>query len=167
MKATGHLDPDTGDLVLSRRFSASIDEVWASITVSERLERWLGTWTGDPSTGTVHVTMNAEATEQPPTPFAIDACEQPRLLAVSATDEYGTWHLRAELTTDVDGTVLELRQLRVERGSVPDVGPGWEWYLDRLVAVVHDDLPPDLAAFDDAYAPLSTEYSTLIESPDT
>ena len=163
MKPTGAFDPTSSDLVLSRRFSATIDDVWASITVSERLARWFGTWTGDPSTGTVMVTMNAEPDEYPAVAYHIEACEPPLLLVLHTTDDHGTWHLRAALSGDGSGTVLELRQQRVERSSVPDVGPGWEWYLDRLVAALDGSEPPGMDAFEERYMPLSADYAALVD----
>ena len=33
-------------------FHAPIEDVWAAVTEPERLARWIGTWTGDPATGT-------------------------------------------------------------------------------------------------------------------
>lgn len=51
MRPTGALEDGGRTLVLTRRFSARIDDVWASITDPERLSRWFGTWSGDPSTG--------------------------------------------------------------------------------------------------------------------
>ena len=47
-------------VVLERTFRAPIDDVWAAVTEPERLERWIGTWDGDPSTGTVGFRMTAE-----------------------------------------------------------------------------------------------------------
>jgi len=158
MKATGSLTDGGRTLVLTRRFPAPITDVWASITDSERLARWFGTWTGDPSTGTVMVTMTAEAEPMPPTPYVIHTCEPPRLLEVSATDDYGSWRLRAELSEDADGTTLVLRQDDVDPGTAHEVGPGWEWYLDRLVAAVVGEAPPDLEAFERDYLPLSEAY---------
>ena len=57
MKPTGTVEDGGKTLVLRRHFSVSIDDVWASVTESERLGRWFGTWTGDPATGSVMVTM--------------------------------------------------------------------------------------------------------------
>ena len=33
-------------VVLDRTFRAPIESVWAAVTESDRLERWVGTWTG-------------------------------------------------------------------------------------------------------------------------
>lgn len=93
MTLAGRFDGAQQTLVLTRQFRTSIDDVWASIAESDRLSRWFGTWTGDPSTGTVSVTMNAEAEPMPAVPYEIRRCEPPRALSVRVTDEYGTWPL--------------------------------------------------------------------------
>jgi uncharacterized protein YndB with AHSA1/START domain len=39
------------DLVLTRSFRAPIEDVWASITESERTARWFASWSGEPGPG--------------------------------------------------------------------------------------------------------------------
>ncbi|HEV6955305.1 MAG TPA: SRPBCC family protein [Promicromonospora sp.] len=163
MNLTGTLEDDGRTLALVRRFDVPIEEVWAHLTVSERLARWFGTWAGDPATGHVAVTMNAEAETEAgePADFRVVACEPPRLLAVDADDEYGHWRLRVDLAEADGGTALTLRQTELDPKDLPETGPGWEWYLDRLVAAVAGTEPPDLAAFDADYVPLSERYAAL------
>ena len=43
--------PDGRDLVIRRTFRAPIEDVWASVTESERTARWFGSWTGEPGPG--------------------------------------------------------------------------------------------------------------------
>ena len=106
MIPTGTLHDDGRTLVLRRTFTAGIEEVWASVTESERLGRWFGTWTGDPASGSVMVTMNAEPESGSAERFDIEACEPPRLLSVSATNDYGHWQLTVELSTVGGATTL-------------------------------------------------------------
>lgn len=140
---------DTGsDLVLSRTFRASAEDVWASLTEPERTARWFGPWKGDAAPGrTIQVQMAFE--EQTPwCDLHIDACEPPRRLALSMTDDFGTWRVEL-LLAETDGST-ELRfvhHLSTEDG-LGDVGPGWEYYLDMLVAAREGSPTPD---FDDYY----------------
>ncbi|MEU4014987.1 SRPBCC family protein [Microbacterium sp. NPDC028030] len=161
MTPTGIFDADNRTLSLQREFAASAPDVWAGITESERLARWFGTWTGDPSTGRIMVTMNAEAEAVPPAPYEIHACEPPHRLDVSAIDEYGQWRLVAELVEADGRTTLTLRQEDVDTDTLGETGPGWEWYLDRLVADVAGTPLPSLADFDDEYMPLAAAYAAL------
>ncbi len=50
-EATGHHEIREGRdvLVLTRAFRAPIADVWAAVTESDRMARWIGTWTADPA----------------------------------------------------------------------------------------------------------------------
>ncbi|WP_144796956.1 SRPBCC family protein [Microbacterium paludicola] len=166
MTITGRFDEGRRTVRLVREFTTSIDDVWASIVDSERLSRWFGTWSGDPASGSISVTMNAEPETLQAAPWTIRRCEPPHVLSVSITDDYGSWHLTAELTARDGRTVLALTQHEVAAEMLPDTGPGWEWYLDRLVAVVDGGSMPSLAEFEAVYAPMSGEYTALARSAD-
>lgn len=162
MNPTGTLEDGT-TLVVQRRFAAPIDDVWASLTESDRLGRWFGTWSGDPSTGSVMVTMTAEADPVPPARYDIDACDPPRRLAVSAVDDGGTWHLSVDLSEQEGGaTVVVFRQRGVDLPSLHDTGPGWEWYLDRWVAAVAGTTPPSLDDFERSYLAMGPGYASMV-----
>jgi uncharacterized protein YndB with AHSA1/START domain len=161
MNPIGSVEDDGRTLVLTRRFRAAIEDVWASITESDRLARWYGTWTGDPATGTVMVTMNAEAEPVAPLAYTITTCEPPRRLAIEAADSFGRWQLSAELREAAGTTTLVFRQHDLDPTVVADVGPGWDWYLDRLAATIDGTTVPSLADFEATYAPLGTAYGEL------
>ena len=40
-----------------RQFPDPIERVWSAVTDSDELSSWYGTWTGDPSTGTIELTV--------------------------------------------------------------------------------------------------------------
>lgn len=147
-------------LVWERTLRAPIDDVWASVTESDRLARWFGTWTGDPADGFVTVQMNAEGDAAEPSRFEIRACDAPTHLAVDVVDEGGAWYLDLELRESDGTTTLLLAQRIHDVSIVEDTGPGWEWYLDRLVSSASgadtDDLDFDayLAATHDHYRAL-------------
>ena len=149
---------ETGrDLVLERVLPGSLDDAWASITESDRLGRWFCTWTGKPGVGaTLELTMVAEegdATSQ----AEIVACEPPVHLAVSTHDQAGDWFLEATLTA-VDATHTRLRFVHhLDAAANPEeVGPGWEYYLDRLIAAMNGDAMPD---WDDYWPALAPAYA--------
>jgi uncharacterized protein YndB with AHSA1/START domain len=117
-----------------RVFRAPIDDVWAAITEPERVARWLGTWTGDPSTGTVQFAMTFEGQEPPGDAMEIRECDPPRRLAVTSQVGEQRWYLDVDLS-EADGvTTLAFSQPDVDPEDSLSVGPGWEFYLDRLVA---------------------------------
>ncbi|MFC4494088.1 SRPBCC family protein [Streptomyces ovatisporus] len=159
-KPNGALDrTETGpDLVLTRTFQAPITDVWDSLTESERTARWFGPWAGSPGAGrTISVTMAAEE-GSPEMQMKIEACEPPYHLSVSAVDEYGTWHLEAQLTEREGVTHLRFVQHLTDTSGVGETGPGWEYYLDRLTAAVRAEPMPE---FDDYYPGMKGYYDAL------
>ena len=158
---TGHLRRTADgrhDLVLERRFRAPIDDVWASVTEPERTARWFGTWRGDAGPGrTIEVRMGFEGEDPPWMPMDIVACEPPRHLAISAVDDHGSWHLELTLEETGGETRLVFVHHLEDPASAENTGPGWEYYLDNLVASRDGTPPPD---FNDYYPAQSAHYAT-------
>ncbi|MEV0379677.1 SRPBCC family protein [Nonomuraea sp. NPDC050643] len=150
------------DLVLTRTFRAPAEDVWASITESERTARWFGPWKGDAAPGrTIQVQLLFE--EQTPWyDMRIDACEPPRRLAVSSLDEQGAWHLELLLSEVNGSTELRFVQHLDSEDGIGDIGPGWEYYLDQLVASRDDSARP---VFDDYYPSMRAYFQDLTNDP--
>ncbi len=146
------------DLVLERTFRAPIEDVWASITEPERTARWFGPWTGRGAPGeTVELTMSFE--EGAGTSMVrIKACEPPRRLLVETDDPSGTWLLEAELSEAEGTTTLVLTHHLNDAADPGSVGPGWEYYLDRLVAARDGEPAPE---WDDYYPAQKAYYEAL------
>lgn len=147
------------DLVLTRSFRAPITDVWASITESERTARWFASWSGEAGPGKTIRYRLAFEDDAPEADMTIEACEPPRHLAVSAADEYGTWRLEARLHETDGTTVLTFVQHLDDEALVAEVGPGWEYYLDRLVASRDGTPPPE---FDDYFPAQKAYYEALL-----
>jgi uncharacterized protein YndB with AHSA1/START domain len=140
--------PEGRDLVIVRTFRAPIEDVWASITEPERTARWFGPWRGEAGPGrTITYSMAFEEGDTE-AQMTIEACEPPRHLALRATNDYGSWHLEAHLSEAAGVTELRFTQHLDPKTSIGDVGPGWEYYLDNLVAS-RDGAP--LPQFSDYY----------------
>jgi uncharacterized protein YndB with AHSA1/START domain len=154
---TGRVVPIAGGraLVLARTFRAPIEDVWASISESERLERWIGRWDGEPGPGrTVSFLMTAEENAEPEDVRIVE-CEPPRLLRTVLNPGTQSWHVDVSLSEANGITTLTFTQ-GVGGIDVSDVGPGWEYYLDRLVAA-RADAP--LPSWDDYYPGQSEHYA--------
>ena len=120
-------------LVVTRELPAPVADVWAAITDSPLLGRWLLTWTGDPASGRVDARLEFE--EGTPTEgYAIEVCEAPRHLRVRAGDADAphVWVIDVQLRAQDGGTTLVLTQPLTRLEDACDLGPGWEYYLDRL-----------------------------------
>ena len=144
-------------LVITREFHAPIEDVWASVTEPERLARWVGTFSGDPASGRVAFRMTAEG-DVPAEDMEIRACDPPRFLAVTAHTPQGQWELELALTERDGVTELIFSQPGIGAAEAESVGPGWEYYLDRLVAA---ETGGDVAAIDferDYYPAMREHY---------
>ena len=141
-------------LILTRTFRADIQDVWRSVTDSEHTAKWFGRWTGEPGPGKfVELFMGFEK-ETTPAKVLIQACEAPRHLAVSMHDAFGEWRLELFLEQTGEDTTLTFIHHLSDVAIVSDTGPGWEYYLDMLVAARAGSALP---AFGDYY-PAQKDY---------
>jgi len=121
-------------LVIERTFRAPVGDVWACVTEPERLVRWIGTWAGDPASGTVQFRMTAEGEDIEAEPVTVHECNPPHHLALSWDSSGVLWEVEVDLTEAAGVTTLTFSQRVPDAATGRDVGPGWEYYLDRLVA---------------------------------
>lgn len=157
---TGRLVPgaDGTDLVLSRTFRASIEDVWASVTESDRTARWFGPWEGEAAPGRTIKLQMAYEEQAPWFDALIEACEPPRRLSLTTNEPSGAMRIELLLSHADGRTELQLIQHQVKIDAVGDMGPGWEYYLDMLVAA-RDGRPTP--SFDDYYPSMKPYYEGL------
>lgn len=154
-KPTGRLRGD--DLVLTRTFRAPIDDVWTSVTSSESTARWFGPWehAGDKK---IRIQMAFED-GKPWLDGTIEQCEAPHRLTVRTKSAYGEKQISMLLSEVAGTTTLEFVHHRVPRKAMGEIGPGWEYYLDMLVASREGTPLPRF----DAYYPAQKEYFTSLD----
>ena len=156
------LTPLGRDLVIPRTFRAPIEDVWASLTEPERTARWFGPWYGEPGPGRkirYRMVFEQGGDTAEPSEMTIEACEPPRHLAVSAVNAYGGWRLEVHLSERNGLTELVFTQHLDDQTDAGSIGPGWEYYLDNLVASRDGTERPD---FNDYYPAMKAHY----ERPD-
>ena len=132
--------------------------MWAAVTESDRLGRWVGTWTGDPTTGSVLFRMNAEGDDIEPETFTIHECVPPRRIAADLAGRGRAERLPLPPRADRGRRHHDahVQPVRAGPGHGDGVGPGWEYYLDRLVAA---ETGADVAGVDFGdYYPAQSEY---------
>jgi uncharacterized protein YndB with AHSA1/START domain len=157
---TGRLDrnPAGTDLVLERSFRAPLEDVWQSLTDPESTARWYGRWEGEAGPGkTIRVQMGFEQ-GTPWIPMQITVCEPPHRFGLYAKNDWGEWSLDLALRTAGAVTTLTFTQHRIDLAGIGEVGPGWEYYLDNLVAARDGATLP---AFDEYYPLLADAYRAL------
>lgn len=150
---TGHVVGN--DLILTRTFRAPIDDVWTSVTESESTARWFGRWEGNAGPGKMVRLQLVHEKGQPWADVTIEECEPPHHLSLTMNDEFGAWHIELTLTQSGDTTELRFVQHLSDRKLAGDVGPGWEYYLDMLVAAREGKAFP---SFEDYYPAQKDHY---------
>lgn len=146
---TGRLvaTPDGHDLVITRTLPGSLEDSWASITEPHRTARWIGHWDG---AGEVGETIKLQFGFEDSSPWAdvrITECDPPHRLGVLTIDQSGSWDLSLDLTGTEERTELRFVMHRVDPASIGEIGPGWEFYLDQLVASVSDAPLPSFGEY--------------------
>lgn len=157
---TGSVTTINGErhLVLIRRFSAPAADIWADLTESVRLERWIGRWEGNPSNGSVDFYMTAEGADVSAEPYTITRCEAPHHFAGNTSSGNSVWHLYFNLEEANGVTTLSFGQKLNPSDNPADIGPGWDYYLDRLTAA-REGREVGSVNWDDYYPALSPAYA--------
>jgi len=158
---TGRIEEHDGRhvLVQTRKLRAPIEDVWAAVTEPERLARWIGSWTGDPASGAVDFRMLFEGEGHPSEQMEIRVCEPPHRLHLTSYAGEQVWLIELDLTHAEGVTTITFSQPGVTREQVGDVGPGWDYYLDRLVDV-ETGADPALRDFERDYYPATSDHYT-------
>jgi len=149
-------DEDGVRLEFIRSYDDPIEDVWSALTEPDRVARWLGTWTGDPATGTVELLMTEDEGSTPQTVTILE-CQPPTQLVVDLPSPDGAWRLSVALRARADVTRLVFTQRLAQPYDASSIGPGWHYYLDRLAAVVADTAVPN--TWDEYYPLLQDAYA--------
>lgn len=163
-QATGRHEVRQGQdvMVLTRTFRSSIEHVWAALTQPDRMASWIGTWDGDPASGSVNFRMTAEGDDAAEQRWEIRTCEPPHTLVVRSSDDSGAWELELRLVEHDEITTLEFAHVIHDVSVLGTVGPGWEYYLDRLMAAETGGDASTIAFEPDYYPGLSGHYAALM-----
>ena len=91
--------------------------------------------------------------------MVIRVCEPPHRLHLTTQVGEEQWLLELDLTHADGVTTLTFAQPGVPAEQVGAVGPGWDYYLDRLVDV-ETGADPALRDFERDYYPATSEHYT-------
>ena len=154
VQATGRVVRDAIglELIVQRRLTLPAAEAWGWVTAPSRLKKWMGTLKGRADVGaTLQLTMTAED-GSPTESIEVLECDPQRHFVVEQRSGDQIWRLRVSLaettlrTGEASTTVFLGHRLDNAR-LAGEVGPGWEYYLDRLVAAVGESPMPDFADY--------------------
>ncbi|MFD6896576.1 SRPBCC domain-containing protein [Rhodococcus sp. NPDC060086] len=144
--------PDGSNLVTlqyQRAVVRSLGEVWTALTDPESLLHWYGSYTGDPTTGWIRLTMTDQH-DSATTDVRVVRCTPPTGFVV----DIDGWLLEVSLHAVGQVTTVEFSHRHVPRSQAGEIGPGWQYYLDRLEATLLGSRLPQW----DEYPDLVDEY---------
>jgi uncharacterized protein YndB with AHSA1/START domain len=159
-RGSGFLAKDSQGLALtlSRAFDAQPAELWPWLTDSGLLQKWIGTWSGSAGVGkTIAFVMTAEGDE--PDLVTILGCDPPRYLVLElGAPGGGTWRLALTLIQQDAHTTLTLQHYLHPSDVLVEIGPGWDYYLDRLAAARSGG---EMPSWEEYYPTLSGYYEKM------
>lgn len=139
--------PQAYDLTLTRNFTEPPSALWRSFTDSSQAAQWFGSWEGTPAQGeSVDLQMLYEE-GLPWSRVTVSECAAPELLRLLVEDEYGSWDLEVRVTGQPDGTQLDFIHHLEDPLAAESVGPGWEYYLDRMTAALTGGTVPEFTEY--------------------
>ena len=96
--------------------------------------------------------------------MTIRVCEPPHRLHVTSEVGDEVWLLDVDLTHDAGVTTLTLSQPGVTADQAAGVGPGWEYYLDRMVDAETGADPAQRDFERDYYPAMSDHYTAQFQA---
>lgn len=85
----------------------------------------------------------------------IETCDPPEHPAITTLDAAGNWYLDVAPAAHGDHTELTFVQHRENTDGAGEIGPGWEYYLDNLIAGRDGTALP---SFEDYYPSMQQHY---------
>lgn len=153
-----------GALELRREFTESPSKIWRYLADSEYLALWYGSWQGDPECGVVDVVLLAED-GAPAEEVQILHCDvRNHQLQVRLGTDQTAWQLELMVEAAGMGSRLVFQMLALDPQLAGSVGPGWDYYLDRLVAAVSGNDPASVEFEPDYFPALSPYYEELFRN---
>ncbi|MGH3653333.1 SRPBCC family protein [Glutamicibacter sp.] len=150
-----------GALELRREFTESPSRIWRYLADPQCLALWYGPWQGDPEAGAVDVVMLAED-GSPTGRVQILHCD-PRThhLQVRLGTGPSAWRLELAVEAVGEGSSLVFRMPELDPQLAGSIGPGWDFYLDRLATAVNGTDVASVEFEADYYPALSQYYEEL------
>jgi uncharacterized protein YndB with AHSA1/START domain len=133
IEGTLHSVDGQGLVRMKSRYETDIDDLWSALTDPKRLARWYGRVEGDFRTGGEFTAFVLGS--QWEGKGRIDACDPPRQLRVTTSEEGGPQVVvAAELVADGSGTVLTIEVRGMPLDQVFAYAGGWHVHVEDLSA---------------------------------
>lgn len=162
--ATGVVESRDGEdwLVYTRRIRCSAGELWAAWTDPDILARWVGRSDRRSAEGPADFYFTFEGDDLLPMTYTLEHLEVGRSMSISTRDpgQERAWRLEIDLLGDAEVMVLRVAQLIDNAAVAPSIASGWEYYLDRLTAVL-EGADPSRLDYDEYFLSQAEHYRAL------
>jgi uncharacterized protein YndB with AHSA1/START domain len=142
LTTTGQRESRDGEdwLVYERRIRCTAEELWAAWTEPDVLGRWVGRSEQGKLNGPSDFYFTFEGDDLLPMTYTLEHVEVGHSIGVSTRNpgDESSWRLEIDLLHDTDIMVLRVAQMVANAAVAPSIATGWEYYLDRLVAMLED-----------------------------
>ncbi len=135
------------ELIVSRRFPAPAAEAWEWVASPAKVKSWFGAVKGRPAVGAVlSVKLMAEE-GSPSEEMVVLECNPGRRYVVETLVGDQLWHLTISVADLGTSSTVFLAHRLTSAREAGSVGPGWEYYLDRMLAARNGTPMPDFADY--------------------
>jgi hypothetical protein len=154
------VDADGLELIVERVVDGSASDIWTWLTVSEYTGRWIGTWTGTAAVGSVvQFIMTAEASTEPEDVTILVCTPGEQFLADLGSQG---WRVGFTLAESDDHTLIFFTQRLDNADDAGSIGPGWEYYLDCMIAARAGTAAPIWDNYYPAFAPYYARLASAV-----
>lgn len=130
-----------GVVRMEDRYETDIDDLWAALTDSHRLARWIAEVDGDLRLGGE---FHARFTSSWDGPGRVDVCEPPRrLLLTMCPGQTDETVIEAQLSAECDQTRLVIEERGLPLSELAAHGAGWQAHVEDLAAHIARRAPAD------------------------
>lgn len=122
-------------------YDTSADDLWAALTIPDRLARWIAVVSGDLRVGGA---FHARFTSGWEGPGRVEVCARPeRLLLVMTPGTADETQIEATISPAGDRTRLVIEERGISIGDLPGHGSGWQAHVEDLGAHLAGREPRD------------------------
>ncbi|OIH86067.1 hypothetical protein BLJ79_04530 [Arthrobacter sp. UCD-GKA] len=145
-------------IVITRSVEVTPQRLWETFTDATALAGWIGVLRTDEATGKRTFSMLEGVQESDPEELDITRCRAPHELEYTTTSKFGGWGMGLVIRPAAGGCELEFHQVLGDADDPRNMGPGWEYYMQRAIAhTLGED--PDEVAWDEFYPALADAYA--------
>lgn len=145
LQPSGNVVRDAAGLTLlvQRTLPLNAEQTWEWLTVPAKLRKWIGGYRGKAAPGgSVEFTMTAED-GSPTSSVRIVRCDPRSRLVI----DWAGQQITLAIAEVAGATTVYFSQPVADWREAGMMGPGWEWYFDRLVAAVGGAAMPEFGEY--------------------